>query len=630
MVRVCGIAVAMLAAVAVQAQEVLLPASGRYSSTTASRWSPSPKLGSKAAATAVTLPFFDDFSDYYGTPAADRWAGGGALVNTGFGPKAPTVGMLTLDAYDADGSLYPQASTSLFPADTAMSLPLRLDSLTAADSVVLSFYYLPGGGSGNLWERVGDTPEAHDSLFLDFFAAADSQWHTVWCHGGVSVDTLLAHTGRSWQYVAVVISDSIYFDSTFRFRFRNYCSLEDNGKPGMAGGGDQWNIDYVVLDRGRDSAATPEFRDVAFVEPAPSMLAHYQAMPAWQYRASEMAGSISMTIANLYSSALATQYRYAVLDADGDTLYSYDGGYENAPAFLPGGTYQDAPAHAAPTVGYTFETGDTPREYTIVHTVREGVGGDAWQQNDTVRFVQTFADYYAYDDGTAENGYGLTSTASRIYMAYRFDLNVADTLTAVDMMFNRTLGGENEAIQFYLTVWQADAQGKPGTVLYRDGERRRPVAGGFETYTLEHAVGVAGSIFVGFEQVGNNYINIGFDRNNNSSDRIYYLTSTEWQQSILSGSLLLRPRFGTTATQGMEEPSVADRLKVYPNPASESVTIDDMEAGAMWQLYDCRGTMQLAGSGTTIAVDALPAGMYLLRVVTPTGDLFTTKIIVKH
>mgnify|MGYP002622574046 CR=1 FL=1 len=606
----------MAAPAAVRCQEVLLSAS----------WLPAAGQA-KTAATEVSLPFFDDFSDYCGAPAADRWEAGGALVNTGFGPFPPTVGMLTLDAYDADGRLYPQATTSLFSADTAMSLPVRLDSLTPADSVVMSFYYLPGGGSGNLWERVGDTPDDSDSLFLDFYAPADSQWHTVWCRGGVSVDSLVAQTGHSWQYVVVPITDSMYFDSVFRFRFRNYCSLQDNGKPGMAGGGDQWNIDYVVVDRGRDTAAVPEFRDVAFVGPAPSMLAHYQAMPARQYRADEMAQSISLTIANLYSSPLATQYGYAVLDADGDTLYGYDGGYENAPAFLPDGTYQSAPAHATPAVGFAFETGDTPCEYTIVHTVREGVGGDAWQQNDTVRFRQTFGDYYAYDDGTAENGYGLTSTSSRIYLAYRFDLNVQDTLTAVAMMFNRTLGAQNESIQFYLTVWQAGDDGKPGTVLYKDEGRRRPQTGGFGTYVLEHPVLVEGSVFVGFEQVGNYFVNIGFDRNTNSCDRIFYLTSTEWQQSILSGSLLLRPRFGTAATVGVEAPS-AERLVVYPNPATDMVHIvgDCRE----WQLYDSRGGMRLCGRGGTMDVDGLPSGLYILRVFSSKGDAVSTKVIVHH
>ncbi len=613
---VAVLAAAWLAtAMAVQAQEVLLPASWQHGAPQA-----------KAAATEVRLPFFDDFSDYCGAPAADRWAGGGAMVNTGFGQKAPTVGMLTLDAYDGEGRLYPQASTSLFPADTVTSLPLRLDSLTAADSVVLSFYYLPGGGSGNLWERVGDTPEDHDSLFLDFYVASDSLWRTVWSRGGVSVDSLLATTGRSWQYVTVALIDSVYFDSTFRFRFRNYCSIEDNGKTGMAGGGDQWNIDYVLLDSGRTAMATPVFRDVAFVEPAVSMLANYNAMPARQFRPADMAATMHTVITNLYSSALATQYGYAVVDSQGDTLYRYDGGYENAPPFLPAGSYQTAPAHAAPPVAYTFEQSDSLREYTVVHMVREGVGGDGRQQNDTVRFRQSFADYYAYDDGSAENGYGLTSTASRLYLAYRFDLNVQDTLTAVDMMFNPTLRDENEHVQFYITVWRAE-DGKPGTVLYHDDVRRRPQAGAYNRYMLEHSVTVDGSIFVGFEQVGNDYINIGFDRNTNSSDRIYYLTSTEWQQSILRGSLLLRPCFGQRATEAIGTVEAQSGITVTPNPAHGRVTVVGLPEGSTVRLYDLQGRLVLVSRGTTVDVSGLK-GLYLLQATAPDGRLFNEKLIV--
>ena len=614
-----AVAAVLLAFVPAHGQEVLLPASWAVRQTVM----PAPKSDN-----ALGLPFFDDFSDYMGAPSPALWDCGGALVNRGFGPLAPTVGVLTLDALDGEGRLYEQAAASLFPADTAMSLPIRLDTLAAADSVVLSFYYLPGGGSGNLWERVGDTPESGDSLFLEFYAAADSQWHTVWCRGGVSVDSLVAQTGRSWQYVAIAIEDSIYFDSTFRFRFRNYCSIEDNGKVGMAGGGDQWNIDYVVMDRGRTASATPVFRDVAFVEDAPSMLAHYYAMPARQFRAAEMAATLHTTIANLYSSALATQYGYAVVDEQGDTLYRYDGGYENAPPFLPEGVYQTAAAHAAPAVGYTFEQSSEPRQYTVVHTVREGVGGDGWQQNDTVRFSQVFDNYYAYDDGSAENGYGLTSTASRVYLAYRFDLNEEDTLTAVDMMFNPTLDGGNEAIQFYLTVWRAEA-GVPGTVLYRDDARRRPETGAYGRYVLEQPAVVDGSVFVGFEQVGNNYINIGFDRNTNSSDRIYYLTSTTWQQSILSGSLLLRPCFGQRATEGIARlsPRTA-HLSLHPNPAHGLVTLEGLSEGSEVRLYDMMGRAVLTACGTAVDVSGLK-GVYLLRATATDGRVFTEKLIVE-
>lgn len=594
----------------------------------------------KAQPTAVSLPFFDDFAT--GTLDATLWqTEGGATVGCDVSPLAPTVGVVTLDAIGPDGDLYPQAATSLFPADTLMSLPIRLDSLTPADSVVFSFYYLPGGGYGNMWERVGECPDPQDSLFLDFYRPQDSLWVSVWACGGISVDTLVARTGTDWQYVAIRLDDGAYFDSTFRFRFRNYASLESSPKAGRTGNGDYWHLDYVRLCQEPDGSVHtagpggPATRDVAFAAPASSMLRTYRAVPYRMYRAADMADMLAVTITNRYSSQLATHYTYAVLDSMGDTLHSYDGGFENAPCFQPDGTYQTASMHASPTVDFAFPDMTGPADYTVVHTIREGTGGDAFPQNDTVRYRQRFGDYYAYDDGSAENGYGLTSTASRLYLAYRFDLGAADTLSAVDLCFNRTLDSGNMAIPFYLTLWTVGDDGRPSEVLYRDESRRMPRYGaaderdGFVRYALETPVEVSGSLFVGFEQQGNDYINLGFDRSLNTSDRIWYLTGTEWQQSILSGSLMLRPAFGTEATAALHAPD-AVTLSVCPNPASEWVRVEGLPEGARMEIYDCQGRRVLSALRSPLSTSALPDGLYLLRVLAPDGYLHTSKLIIKH
>lgn len=616
---------ALLLPRAVSAQEVLLPLQ------TAPQAPRNPSA--KATIAPLTLPFFDDFAG--GSLRPEHWQQqSGAQAETGDRLLPPTVGVATLDALDAEGNLYSGASTSLFPADTLESLPLRLDSLTVADSVVLSFYYLPGGGKGNLWERVGDAPEEEDSLFLEFYRAADSAWVTVWARGGTTVDSLLAATGREWQYVALPLTDSAYFDSTFRFRFRNYCSLQVTSKPGLAGNSDYWHLDYIYVDSHRAPGGDPESRDVAFVAGAPSMLASYRAMPARQYRASEMADSLTMVIGNLFSSELATKYTYSILGPAGETLYSYDGGYENTPPFLLHGEYQQAPSHARPEVGYSFPESATPCTYTVVHAVREGVAGDDYPANDTVRYRQVFDNYYAYDDGTAENGYGLTSTASRVYLAYRFDLITADTLMAVDLYLNRTLEDGNELVPFKLMVWSNEG-GQPGTVLYRDEASRMPAVEGlnrFHRYLLERGVVVDGSVFVGFEQQNNYYINLGFDRSFNTSDRIYYLTGTAWQQSILSGSLMLRPCFGVAAVPvGIEERG-AERgeWRVWPNPASEWVSVEGMTGEGTVSLYDMTGRQVATAKGNSLSVAGLPNGVYVVRCTGPQSTVSIKKLIVKH
>ena len=579
----------------------------------------------------VSLPFFDDFAT--GSVDTRLWEqGGGANVTMDVSPLAPTVGTLTLDAIAADGRLYPSASTNLFPADTICSRPIRLDGMGVDDSVVLSFYYLPGGGYGNLWERVGETPGKYDSVFLDFYSVADSAWHTVWCRGGTCVDSLIAHTGFAWQYVSIPIVDDGYCDSNFRFRFRNYASLAATSKPGLKGNCDYWHIDYVMVGRGRDTSATaiPDFRDIAFAAPAQSSLVNYRAMPYRQYVAAEMAQTMHLDIVNLFGTALASQYGYEVFDAAGNSVYAYDGGYDNAPPFLPDGTYQTAAAHATPPVNFSFPPMNAPAEYTIVHTVREGTGGDAHRGNDTVRYNQVFAHQYAYDDGTAENGYGLTSTASRLYLAYRFDLHVADTLTAVDMWFNHTFGDENEAVPFYITVWSMGSDGRPDEVLYRDNTRRKPQYGGFAHYALEHPVMVSGHIFVGFEQSGNDYINLGFDRSFNTADRIYYHTSTDWQRSILSGSLMIRPGFGVAALPVGVGVVAMPEVTLRPNPVADILYIDRLLSGARVEVFDMQGRRMCSTTECRIDVSAWAEGVYIVRVIQSMLGVHTSKIVVKH
>ena len=172
------------------AQEVLMPV----------RHQPMPVA--KDAPEVLTLPFFDDFSNV--SLSQRLWQVEGTFVNDGYAPLPPTLGMATLDAFDAAGYLYPTATGQLFSCDTLASLPIRLDSvftpyqraLSAEDSIYLSFFYLPGGGYGNMWERVGDTPEGSDSLVLEFYDATEGTWNQVWAIGGCSADTLCAHTGR--------------------------------------------------------------------------------------------------------------------------------------------------------------------------------------------------------------------------------------------------------------------------------------------------------------------------------------------------------------------------------------------------------------------------------------------------
>lgn len=574
-----------------------------------------------------TLPFFDDFANPQ--HSASQWQLDGALINNGYAPLPPTLGMVTLDAYNSQGVLYPTIQGALYPADTLTSACIRLDSvfspyaraLTIADSLYLSFFYLPGGGYGNRWEGSGDRPESSDSLMLEFFNPRLNAWQQVWSIPGISADTLFARTGSYWQFVQVAITNPDYIASQFQFRFRNYCSLDNDPKRGILSNADQWNIDYIYLHHSR-SRGDSTLRDVAFVNPATSLLSHFSAMPACQYTPADMRQQLPLTITNRFSQELAVNYSYTISTADGTPLHTYEGGFENAPVFWQNYGYQTSPAHAEPRLDFAFPYMTSPRQYTITHVLREGVSGDGFPHNDTLRYTQNFDNYYAYDDGTAENGYGITSTSSIVRLACSFTLNVEDTLTAIDLYFNRTFNDQNADLRFYITVWD-DAGGHPGNIIYRDHVRRQPRFAGLNTfvrYLLEEPILCSGTIYVGFEQTTHDFINLGFDRNNDASQHIHYLTSSGWQTSILRGALMLRPYFGQQAT-----------VAINPIPESQetvtrqlsSIVIDSPVPAAV-SVFDQMGRKIFSGHGTHLITPSLPCGMYFVSV----GNQKPQKIII--
>lgn len=612
------------------AQEVLLPV--RFAAP------PQPKGQS-----GFELPFFDDFCD---SSSFSRWSFVGAFPNHGYAPLPPTVGMVTLDAYDADGNLYPQQLSEKVGGDTLLSVPLRLDSvfypyprrISADDSLYLSFYFTTGGGYGNYWERSGDTPEKDDSLLLQFYAPQQDQWRTVWRFPGLPPDSLRSWYGTYWPQVTLPITEADFLQQGFRFRFVNYCSLDNVTKVGYLANADQWNIDYVYLDLNRHCGDTA-FRDVAFVNPAQSMLRDFQSMPFRQFAYSDMRDSLSLTIANLFSEELAAQYGYSICDQQGTELHRYEGGFENVPPFMPGCRYQTSPLHARPPLAFTLPV--SPSEscsFDIVHSLREGVGGssaiDRYRtRNDTVAFHQRFDYYYAYDDGSPENGYGLTSTNSVLWLAVRFPLRVEDTLTAIDLYFNTTYGQQNASVPFLLTVWD-DGGGRPGNCIYQDSGQRKPRFEGFNRfvrYFLEEPLVCNGTIYVGLQQNNNVFLNLGFDRNNDASSAIFYMTSIDWQTSILKGSLMLRPCFGQRAF--VTAPQV-DESVAFARVWSEGSVIkirSQVGCGQPVQVFDLMGRrvffLPVAdGCKLEVQTPSLRPGLYLVRI----GTAAAHKVIVKQ
>ncbi len=584
----------------------------------------------KSTSPALHLPFIDDFSNYTLYPDSNLWMDNYVYINTQFALFPPTIGVATFDALNENGVIYPTALSSQFPADTLTSRPIRLDSifqptlkaLKLSDSLYFSFYFQPGGGRGNAWERLGDAPEAEDSLVLEFYNPVQQTWNHVWASKGMPLDSIYLKTNRYFKYVIIPVKDSVnYYKNGFQFRFRNYCSLGNSSSPSLKSNCDQWNIDYVYLGANRTINDTA-FRDLTFVEKAPSFLTKYQAMPAHQFQITDVKDNLLILLSNIDGIAHSSNYKYEILDQNNTLLWTENRGFENISSFWTNG-YQTAPVHANPPVTYKFPTAvGNESWFEIRHIFKEGVSQDIRPENDTNRFVQNFADYYAYDDGTAENGYGLTPAGSML--AYKFAMHHPDTLVAVQMFFNPTYMNSNQQY-FNLTVWN-DYGGHPGDTIYQSNLLYPIFEDGinnFHSYILDRQIKVNATFYVGWTQTTDDNLNIGFDRNTASQGNIFYNSYGTWDTSFVKGSLMIRPVLGTAYLGVNELVKETLNFDVFPNPLRGGSLNFSLKSNSLLnekeynlQLFNILGKQVFQSEfKNTIDVGQLENGVYLITLI---------------
>ncbi len=608
----------------------------------------------------VKLPFFDDFSDSYINPKPSLWSDDFAFINNDYAYQPISVGVATLDAIDNKGNVYEDASSYPFKADKLTSQYIRLDSifypneaaLTAADSIYLSFYYQPKG--------YGNMPESGDSLVLEFLNSnlldtvfieedltvdppieADTiiieRWNRVW---STSVSDSLENI--SFKQVMIPITDEEqYFNKMFKFRFVNYASIPNNSFISWQSNVDQWNIDYIRLDYDRNYADTIP-RDMTFVDKAPNFLKRYTAMPYWQYSNNfidEMNTKFPILVANMDDSPHNTSYQYNIYNAEGELVKNYDGGSITIRPFYTHG-YASDPFFTNPPVSTPFPFSSAPTHFTVEHIITSDEVLNC-KQNDTIIGEQIFDNYYAYDDGSAEAGYGLTPNGSML--AYRFQLSARDTLTAIQFHFNKTLKAGNEQY-FYIMVWD-DNNGEPGNVIYRSEKGVLPKFGDdineFSTYEIDPvAFSAVNSVFyVGWQQTSPEILNVGFDFANNNQENILYNTGLGWNTSVYEGSLMIRPVFGKP--NASQEPQVTPKKSVslYPNPVNKNAQIQinlpdgtPLDPLPMVEVYSITGKLMYRDTfNQHLDAGRFSKGIYILKIKVPaTGKEFANKFVISN
>lgn len=508
----------------------------------------------RSTADTLKLPFLDDFSYEGPVPDSSKWEDGGVFVNSDFPVSPPSWGVATFDGLNKFGNPYSILEIH-GKADTLTSLPIHLN-YSPSDSIYLSFSVQPKGR--------GNFPEYIDTLLLEFNTPQDSIWKWVWSNKGED----FPQKERSFRTIMIPIKDKTFLKSGFRFRFRNYAQLN--------GSWDHWHIDYVRIDKNRSMFDTL-VSDVAFMYPGKSLLKTYQSVPLRHFfvlPVNNMSKTFNLSLVNNSNVSKSVFYGYSFFNQFGINV-------DFLSNKIKGPVIPDTEFIITEPTKFTYLDPGPQYEFAtfrLYHMLNDNKD-DFLPRNDTISYFQILSNYYALDDGTAEERIGFENAAGG-YIAQRFEIITGDTLKSVQLYFNQVFDGVVDR-PFYLMVWRA-GNNQPGELILNEGPFQ-PFPDGwnkFKSYVLTNPIYLSGgTYYFGIAQGAETSIYLGFDRNINSNERIYYNQSGTWYNySAQQGTLMIRPMFRKendtyVSTGPLPETDNESFLSIFPNPASDFVMV---------------------------------------------------------
>ncbi len=580
---------------------------------------------------ALTLPFFDDFSDTKTTVAdAKRWfARRSVTVNDGMAIHPPSIRVATFDGVDSVGRPYTTSDIlAKGYADKLESVAIDLTTvpIIGRDSVYLSYMYQLKGN--------GELPDQGDMLLLSFLDK-DQVW--------VAVDTVENDGSQAVTdfYTSVVkISDARFFHAGFKMRFQNFARL--------SGPYDTWHLDYVYLNKGR-TASDLSFPDRTLSEQLTSLFGTYRMIPVDHFRrnisgllthpavvATNMkAGNIQPTAISTYvtftyrdNKAITKMPRVLLDDSLGMTSPLEKGKFvtytsSKLPDFGP-------IPNTADSIGIEFmlglNSGDNaapPRKTDYDPKIYAPID---FRHSDTTRANFLLLNKYAYDDGVAEYGAGLNQPGAQV--AYEYNTVGVDDgyVTYLEMYFPRFGDETSQVIE--LRIWNSLDE---DPVYQEVTSLQRSELNNFWLKRLIQPVAVKKKFYIGWKQNSAAVIAAGLDKNNDSGDKMYSNTNGSWvQNTTVRGSLMLRPifGFGTTDPLGLEE---ATPLVAYPNPNPGSFFLGGRADHVV--VYDLMGrpipiSITAGLEETAVTIDSVVPGIYIVKA-TYGAATKATKIMVR-
>jgi hypothetical protein len=590
--------------------------------------------------------FFDDFSSYYTSvfPRGDHWSDKYAFINSTYADSMISLGVATLDAFNEKGYPYYSLDSSLYVAsDTLTSQPFVFSSVPTG-KVYFSFFYEPGGKGDSPEGIINDVPDVlgKDSLILEFFASNNGSWNTIF----YTLDNVNTHSFKQ----VVLRVNPIYLQNGFRFRFRNYTSMPsdyDEGQDfGMFSNADQWHIDYIQMKEA-DSAEMYTLKDITITKPLLPSLTEYTAVP-WRH----------FTLAQSSSGGMRRDIPFSVWNFDpndGNSVHFHrhftvvnltrhettaERDLENSQFPFELVNYQDNFS-----TGINYTESDTLARIQITGYIEPDVQVDQPLINDTVKRIEVYHDHYAYDDGTAELGFGVndeneefTRIAQR-YRVFRSSDN-PDSLHAVLIYFCKSMDSATLNYTYSISIRNAEEDGPASENLYTSDTLSPDYSTNLNEFTrieIDPPIEVSEAFYVVINQL-DGFLNIGYDINDHNLDKILVYTSGTWSNpySEPNGSLMIRPSFGnyTLPTEVEHRLSTSGNIDLYPNPTSEILYFNNPESDDKIfeiQIFNTMGInlMHIKTDDHSVPVSILAPGVYFISISTPDASFRQTLKFIK-
>lgn len=594
----------------------------------------------------LVLPFFDDFSKPFDLiyPDTVLWENSHSIrVNDGMAIQPLTINVATFDGLNAAGMPYnPNEVLLTGYTDTLLSRRIDLSEtqvpLQERTTVYLSFFYQ--------WQGNVEGPDDKDFLELSFKAAAEGGWQTV-----MTIFPKRKPDPAVFYDTIIQIGGDQFFHEGFQFMLRSF------GR--MSGPFDAWHVDYVYLNKGRNMNDL-SFPDRALSTQLGPLFGEYRAIPRDHFLSNDQLTPPTFEIQNMkdepasinfrtegyFSSTnrkdkitypahktviskatpinitdnvlFAKEHRSVRMDTLPDIndplQFPKDPGIDSTLIRLTIAlqTRDNVPFNYA-SPEEPDSTGDYTRNYAPIR----------FTTNDTLTSDYVLSNYFAYDDGVAEYAAGLIEAGNLV--AYEFELDTAyslkqDTLIGFNVYFPPYAITSNQTVDFFIYHEDADNPGFPGELWLRIPSKRvlKKQLNEFQRIEFLPALLIdEKKFYLGWQEPVAGEVMVGLDISNDTGDKIFVNTNGSWYRNdVVTGSLMLRPVFGSgiiDSSVGIED---EERFAIYPNPSRGTFYIEGMFNDL--QIFSMTGEKiawraDASKTLTEIKVETRTPGLYLIR-----------------